>query len=155
MANSGLEYRDFHYFQDTLDDEDALYADIEIKRCVGINAKEGYPGELPLVMRNSIFVRAEVKPITIGETESHGGINHVSDLSIRCWIELRGSQQKDWEYGDKLNPTTVADIITIDAPYQGDWYVVGIPEPGVLVAGQGPMFWTANIRRIRRGALGK
>ena len=40
MANSGLEYRDFHYFQDTLDDEDALYADIEIKRCVGINAKE-------------------------------------------------------------------------------------------------------------------
>jgi hypothetical protein len=155
MTHSGLDYRDIHYFNDALEDQDALMLDIEIKRCVGLITQDGYPGEQPEVLRNSIFVRAEVKPISMGEVENHGAINLVSDLSIRCWIELHGSQQKDWEYGDKLNPATVADIIVVDAPYQGEWFVVGIPEPGVLVGGQDPMFWTANIRRIRRGALGK
>jgi len=155
MVNSGLEYRDAIYFNDALDDQDALMLHIEIQRCVGIVSRDAYPGELPEIMRNSIFVRAEVKPIAIGESENHGGINLVADLSIRCWLELRGSQQKDWEYGDKMNPSTVADIIAIDAPYQGKWYVVGIPESGVLIGAQEPMFWTANIRRIKGGALGK
>lgn len=150
-----LEYRDVHTFQDALDDQDALMLDIEIRRCVGINRNTTYPGDKPEILRNSIFLRAEVKPIALGETESHGGILLVGDLHIRCPLELRGSQQKDWEYGDRMNPSTVADIVIIDAPYQGDWYVVGVPEAGRLLGGQGAMFWNGNIRRIRGGASGK
>jgi hypothetical protein len=155
MGNPQLEFKDRVYFDGALEDQDSLMMDIEIRRCIGINANASYPGDKPEILRNSIFVRAEVKPIALGEVEAHGGIQLVSDLNIRSWFELRGTNQKDWEYGDKVNPSTIADIILLDAPYQGEWYVVGVPEAGVLVAGQDPMFWNVNIRRIKRGALGK
>lgn len=156
MTVQALEFRDKHYFQEAIDDQDSLMLDIEIRRCIGINSASGYPGEPPSVLRNPIFTRAEVKPISLGEIETHGAINVVGDLSIRSGVELFGSQQKDWEYGDKINPKTVADIIIMEtAPYQGSWYVVGVPEPGLLEGAQDPVFWRANIRRIRGGALGK
>ena len=151
-----IEFKDVQVFQDALDDQDTVMSTIEIKRCESISYASTYPGEKPTVTRRSIFTRAEVKPIALGETDLKGGNIAVGDLEIRCNVEIRGSQQKEWDVGDKKNPETVSDIIALfESPYQGEWYVLGIPEPGQIRSGQFPLFWNVNIRRIKTGAIAK
>lgn len=153
MQNN-LDYRDALYMKECLRDQDCFNTTIEIKRCVGLNKKINYPGEKPELIRQSIFTRAEIKPITLGEIENSGGDLIVGDLEIRCNIELQSGQLEEHYIpaGDKIDAKRVADIIKINIPYQGEWYVIGIPEPCQIRDTQGVTFWNASIRRIKTGA---
>ena len=155
MQNN-LDYRDAQYMQECLRDQDCFNTTIEIKRCSGLNKRQGYPGAKAELIRRSIFTRAEVKPITLGEVENSGGNLIVGDLEIRCDIELRGGQVPEHHDspGAKIDPMLIADLVTLDIPYQGTWYVIGVPEPGQIKDSQGVVFWNINIRRIRTGSRG-
>lgn len=151
-----LEFRDAIHFDECLRDQDSLMLDVCILRCIGINETSSYPGNPPEMMRSNIFTRAEVKPIPMGEESRNGAILAVGDLLMRIDVALRGVQGNEYPlYTGKIDPVNVADILKIDAPYQGEWFVVGIPEPGQLNANQEPLFWNVNIRRIRRGNNGR
>lgn len=151
-----LEFADAHYMQDCIADQDSLNVDVEIKRCVGLNKRDSYPGAAPEVLRNTIYTRAEVKIVPLREIPRHGGLLVTGDVAIRCVVELRGvSPQGDLDYGDKENPDTVADIVTLNAPHQGDWYVVGVPEHAQLMSQQGAVFYNAFLRRVKTGTHGK
>lgn len=151
-----LDPRDAQYMAECLADQDSFMYDVEIRRCKSIDPITAYPGDKPDMTRNSIYTRAEITLITLPEAKRAGGTIIYGDLRIRCDVELRGSNPSgDLDYGDKMNPDNVADIIHIDAPYQGDWYVVGVPEPGQLTSSQTPSFWNAFIRRIKTGSHGK
>lgn len=153
MPNPQLEPRDILLFEEGWNDEDSLLLDIRIKRCVGMEDRSNYPGEVPKLIFNSIFTRAAVKTIPIGEVKEGNGLVMVGDLLITTRIELRGPQPK----GDgvippnsKMDPTNVADHVFIDAPYQGEWFVAGIPQP-LDMLGLTPNIWQVNIRRIKGG----
>lgn len=154
--NPILEYKDIGQFQEALNDQDSMLMEIEVNRCTAITRNDAYPGDKPTIVRTVIYTRAEIKVIPIGEIEDAGGILMAGDLLIRTGIELRGSNQKDPnDVGDKTNPETIADVLTLSPPYQGQWFVVGIPEPGELLNLQAPIFRNVNIRRIKIGAKGK
>lgn len=153
--NPLLEFRDKNYFLDCLEDQAPFFKDIIIKRCVGINDRSNYPGEASEMLFQNIYTSAEIKPIPLGEIKKRGGVLVVGDLEIKSVILLKGVNPKDPWYGDGKNPETVADSIIVDAPYQGEWYVVGIPLNAQLVAGQGALFSSAAIRRKILGAVGK
>ena len=53
------------------------------------------------------------------------------------------------------HPADIADIIELGAPYQGEWYVIGIPEAGRVVEGYVSSFWNVNIRRRQGSSSGK
>jgi hypothetical protein len=152
-----LEFYDAHYFRDALSDQDSLMVDVEIRRCIGINKNTDYPGEKPEVLRNSIFTRAELRITSLQEVTRTGGVLMAGDMQMRCDVELRGGggEQPELDFGDKFNAQNVADIISVKAPFQGDWYVVGVPETAQLVTQQGAIFWNAYIRRVKTGNRGK
>ena len=151
-----LDFSDLNYFRDAIADQDSLMIDIIIRRCIGLNKDNGYPGARPEVLRNNIYTRAELSLAVINETSRQGGGLLVGDLHIRCDVQLRGGGDPgETDYGDKINPANVADIITIGVPYQGDWYVVGAPQFGELVNHHEPVFYNAFLRRIRTGFHGK
>lgn len=152
-----LDYRDQQYMVDCIKDQASLMVDIEILRCVGINKQNRYPGEKAEIMRKSIFTNAEVKVVSIQETEKLGGMVAGGDLQIRCDVELRGGNVKNpLDIGDKENPENVADIVKITGvPHQGEWVISVIPEHGVLVTGQGAMFYNAYMTRVKGTANGK
>lgn len=152
-----LDYRDYHYMDECLRDQDSLMIDVEIQRCVGLNKNTSYPGEKAEILRKSIYTRVEIKLMTLREVEKLGGMVVEGDLQIRSAVELRGGNQKvAGDIGDKNNPDNVADIIRITGvPYQGEWVVSSIPEHGVLVSSQGAMFYNAYLTRVKGTANGK
>ncbi len=155
MQNN-ITYRDSNYMRDCLRDQDCFHTTIEIKRCSGLNKNVSYPGAKAELIRRSIYTRAEIKPITLGEVENSGGNLIVGDLEIRCDVELRGGQVEDYHIsaGDKIDPDLIADVVKMGIPYQGEWYVIGIPEPAQIKDTQGVIFWNVNIRRIKTGSHG-
>ena len=157
MQNA-LEFRDAHYLNECLLDQDCFATTLEIQRCIGLNKRTGYPGEQAEVIRKSIFIHAEIKAIPLGVIEEAGGTLVVGDLEFRSPIEIQGSQEKEGynPLGDNIDPDLVADIIVVKGtPYQGRWFAIGVPEPGQVIEGQKALFWNVNIRRLKGHARGK
>lgn len=150
-----LDYSDIHYMDECLKDLASLMYDIEILRCVGINKHVDYPGDAPEILRKSIFVSAELRIAPLSESPRNGGTLVMGDMDIRSPIQLRGGNPEEGDYGDKFNPDNVGDLIKIQAPLQGTWFVVGVPEEARLIAPGGAVFWRGFIRRIRSGSRGK
>lgn len=155
MSKPLLDFNDADMFVDCLEDQAPLLIDILINRCISIGSASTYPGELPVMTFRKIYTSAEIKPIPLGEVKKRGGVLVVGDLEIKSSVLLRGVNPKDPWYGDGKNPNTVADTIFIDAPHQGEWYVVGVPLDAQLMMGQDALFSSAAIRRKIRGSIGK
>ena len=125
---STIEFGDMAYFDECIRDQNSLFVEVTIRRCISIQRNSSYPDDPPTMRYVDIPVKADIREVPLNEIAHSGGILLTGDNTI--WIRgerLKGPSGNN--SSDTFDPEAVADLIII---HNQLYTIVGSPLIGRL-----------------------